>query len=185
MLPAKMSYQQILTNRKRTRSQVYMFRTQAKTLKSTLPLHTRTFIQHFTKLCILHLAHSSFLDFKSVRAASEVVISTRQKRWEEEVVKRCLPVTDRKLELGRIRTLARRHDVSRMSGGVEPDLHIADSLQHKPTPHLSEHHASVWHKLNWSPTIRTRLLSGRVPQSFPNNFSKICSSAKLKLSQFN
>lgn len=47
-----------------------MFRTQAKTLKSTLPLHTRTFIQHFTKLCILHLAHSSFLDFKSVRAAS-------------------------------------------------------------------------------------------------------------------
>lgn len=52
------------------------------------------------------------------------------------MVKRCLPVTDRKLELGRIRTLARRHDVSRMSGVVEPDLHIADSLQYKPTPHL-------------------------------------------------
>ena len=37
-------------------------------------MHTQTFIQYFTKLCSPPLAHSSFLDLKSARAASEAVI---------------------------------------------------------------------------------------------------------------
>ena len=48
------------------------------------------------------------------------------------MVKRYPPVKTWKPELGRIKTLAKRHGVSCMSDIVEPGLHTAKRLQYKP-----------------------------------------------------